>query len=239
MNEQTIGQIICEHRKEKRLTQKALADQLNITDKAVSKWERDIARPDISLVPQVAEILDIPVELLINIPLSAKEKTDDTPAPQETPLSPEQSAVPEIVDFPEIDTSCAMHREKAIHILKKGLLGFVIGFLIGWCTMHTKDATPFYYYIFFGMLFAGFPYGWELVASMIGNWLVFGSTGLHLVVFLVKFMGAYFVGLVATPLGFFYHLARSFRKGSPLRIICYVILAIFLAFFIWAVSICI
>lgn len=150
MNEQTIGQIICEHRKEKRLTQKALADQLNITDKAVSKWERDIARPDISLVPQVAEILDIPVELLINIPLSAKEKTEDVPAPQEAPLSPEPIAVLEDVELPKIDTSCLMHREKAIHILKKGVLGFVLGFLITWFASHTShDEFPFYYYIFF------------------------------------------------------------------------------------------
>ncbi len=43
MNEIKIGQFIAELRKEKRLTQKELAAQLHITDKAVSKWERGVS----------------------------------------------------------------------------------------------------------------------------------------------------------------------------------------------------
>ena len=39
MEENRIGQFIAELRKEKKLTQKDLAAQLNVTDKAVSKWE--------------------------------------------------------------------------------------------------------------------------------------------------------------------------------------------------------
>ena len=51
MEKQTLGEIISTNRKKQRLTQKALADQLNVTDKAVSKWERNVARPDINTVP--------------------------------------------------------------------------------------------------------------------------------------------------------------------------------------------
>ena len=41
MGNRTMGEIICTLRREKGMTQKELADKLNITDKAVSKWERE------------------------------------------------------------------------------------------------------------------------------------------------------------------------------------------------------
>lgn len=66
MNENNIGKFIAELRKEKKLRQKDLADQLNITDKAVSKWERSISCPDITLLPSIAEILGVTTSELIN-----------------------------------------------------------------------------------------------------------------------------------------------------------------------------
>ena len=48
------------------MTQRELADMLNITDKAVSKWERDIAFPDTQTIPKLAEILGVSVEELMN-----------------------------------------------------------------------------------------------------------------------------------------------------------------------------
>ena len=61
-----MGEIISTLRKEKGMTQKELADLLNITDKAVSKWERDIAFPDTATIPKLAEILEVSVEELMN-----------------------------------------------------------------------------------------------------------------------------------------------------------------------------
>lgn len=61
-----MGEIISTLRKEKGMTQKELADMLNITDKAVSKWERDIACPDTMTIPKLAKILGISVEELLN-----------------------------------------------------------------------------------------------------------------------------------------------------------------------------
>ena len=43
MANKSMGEIVSTLRKEKGMTQKQLADMLNITDKAVSKWEHDIA----------------------------------------------------------------------------------------------------------------------------------------------------------------------------------------------------
>lgn len=62
----SMGAIICALRKEKGMTQKNLADMLNITDKAVSKWERDIACPDTQTIPKLAQILGVSVEELMN-----------------------------------------------------------------------------------------------------------------------------------------------------------------------------
>ena len=66
MANKSMGEIISTLRKEKGMTQKQLADMLNITDKAVSKWERDIAWPDTQTIPKLAEILGVTVEELMN-----------------------------------------------------------------------------------------------------------------------------------------------------------------------------
>ena len=50
----------------REMTQKELADLLNITDKAVSKWERDLAYPDTQTIPKLADILGVSVEELMN-----------------------------------------------------------------------------------------------------------------------------------------------------------------------------
>ncbi|MBO8457222.1 MAG: helix-turn-helix transcriptional regulator [Spirochaetes bacterium] len=64
-NNISIGSLISSKRKEKNMTQNDLALKLNVTDKAVSKWERDICFPDVALLPEIAEILDLNLEDLI------------------------------------------------------------------------------------------------------------------------------------------------------------------------------
>ena len=66
MANRSMGEIISTLRKEKGMTQKELADMLNITDKAVSKWERDIACPDTQTIPKLAEILGVSLEELMD-----------------------------------------------------------------------------------------------------------------------------------------------------------------------------
>ena len=66
MTNKSIGAVINTLRKEKGMTQKELADKLNITDKAVSKWERDIAFPDTATIPKLAEILEVSLQELMN-----------------------------------------------------------------------------------------------------------------------------------------------------------------------------
>lgn len=75
MAKQTMGEIISTLRKEKGMTQKDLAEKMGVTDKAVSKWERDLSCPDISSIPKLAEALDTTVDTLMDVTPKDKEKT--------------------------------------------------------------------------------------------------------------------------------------------------------------------
>ena len=66
MDQIKIGKFIAACRKQKNLTQLQLAEQLGITDKAVSKWERGIAMPDTSIMLALCDILTISVNELLS-----------------------------------------------------------------------------------------------------------------------------------------------------------------------------
>lgn len=61
-----IGQLIYRLRKEKDLTQAALAAKMNISDKTVSKWERGLGCPEVSLLPELSKIFEIDMENLLS-----------------------------------------------------------------------------------------------------------------------------------------------------------------------------
>ncbi len=66
MNQVEIGKFIAKRRKEKNLTQAQLAEKLNITDRAVSKWETGKSMPDSSIMLELCEILGITVNELLS-----------------------------------------------------------------------------------------------------------------------------------------------------------------------------
>ena len=85
MDPKTTGQFISFLRKEKGMTQKELADMLNITDKAVSKWERDVACPDINTLPKLAEIFGTTVDLILTAePAGTAEDGREIPTSQKS-----------------------------------------------------------------------------------------------------------------------------------------------------------
>ena len=59
-----IGQIIQERRKTLGMTQTELAGQLGISPQAVSKWENGMGSPDISLLPEIGNILHLSMDQL-------------------------------------------------------------------------------------------------------------------------------------------------------------------------------
>ena len=65
MKQIEVGAFITQCRKEKKLTQAQLAEKLNITDRAVSKWETGKSMPDSSIMLELCEILGITVNELL------------------------------------------------------------------------------------------------------------------------------------------------------------------------------
>jgi len=76
MTNQSIGEKITKLRKERGMTQKELAEEMSVTDKAVSKWEREISCPDINSIPRLAEILGVSVEELLNATQKEPQESD-------------------------------------------------------------------------------------------------------------------------------------------------------------------
>ncbi|MGN0416974.1 helix-turn-helix domain-containing protein [Anaerostipes faecalis] len=73
MKKQTLGMMISSLRKEKGMTQLQLAEVMGVTDKAVSKWERDLSAPDVNSIPKLAETFGITVDELMQVKTETKE----------------------------------------------------------------------------------------------------------------------------------------------------------------------
>ena len=59
MEKKTIGSFIAALRKANGMTQKDLAERLNVSDKTVSRWKRDDGAPDLAAIPAIAEIFGV------------------------------------------------------------------------------------------------------------------------------------------------------------------------------------
>lgn len=63
--EKTFGQKFNELRRKKNYTQEQIAEKLNVSPQAVSKWENDLAYPDITLLKNIASLLDTSIDYLL------------------------------------------------------------------------------------------------------------------------------------------------------------------------------
>lgn len=76
MDNEKFGKFIKILRKEKGITQKELGEKLNITDKAISKWERGLSFPDITMLNILAEFFEVDVSELLNGEKGTKKDID-------------------------------------------------------------------------------------------------------------------------------------------------------------------
>lgn len=83
MDSNKIGKFIQRIRKQKNMTQKELADKLFVTDKAVSKWERGLSFPDITILKSLSEILEVDVSEILNGDIGKKENINVKKAVEE------------------------------------------------------------------------------------------------------------------------------------------------------------
>lgn len=144
INAGTTGKKIAELRKEKGLTQKDLAEKLNVTDKAVSKWERGINFPELTVMENLAEALDTTVIDLLSLEKATSEEVVEEVTRlsvfekehilQELRIRSYLKIIIEIVVFLALIQASKIFDDYGVYgraqMLTMGLLGFV-GSLIG------------------------------------------------------------------------------------------------------------
>lgn len=92
MDKESFGQFLAQHRKEQGMTQKQLAERLFVSDKAVSKWERGLSLPDVSLLLPLSQLLGVSVTELLE-----GRQLEEPMAPEEV-----ETLVQKALQYPEI-----------------------------------------------------------------------------------------------------------------------------------------
>lgn len=119
MDAKKLGQFIATIRKEKNMTQADLAQKLQVTDKAVSKWERGLGLPDINTIEPLAEALDVSI-----IEIMRSERIPDEQISQE-------NASEAITDAFDLVKHQRRQERKHMAIIAVGTLAAVLFFLLG------------------------------------------------------------------------------------------------------------
>ncbi len=108
-----FGELIAKRRKELGYTQEALANKLDITPQAVSKWENGIGYPDISLFPAIADVFDMSIDELFGREVRKSE----------TPLESEDVLQGEVVDESEVPYETKQEKKSKSGFLKHFNIG--------------------------------------------------------------------------------------------------------------------
>ena len=167
MNQIKIGKFISELRKEKKLTQKALADKLGVTDKAISKWENGRGMPDVSYLRLLCETLDISLnELLSGEKIKEEDKINRL---EESYIS-------------VIDSKKKLQNDVAGYLILK-LVGFFL-FFIGYCFL---DAD--WWWVSF-VIFLAFVFIMACSFKLVNSWNR-TSKIIYLVVIFCLILGVY------------------------------------------------
>lgn len=138
MEKKTIGGFIAALRKANGMTQKELAELLNVSDKTVSRWERDDGAPDLSAIPVIAEVFGVTCdELLRGERKSPTERAEMTEEAETSPKAEKQrqrllkSALSQYQNQTLIAMGVAVVGVIAALICNLAFQQAVLGFLIG------------------------------------------------------------------------------------------------------------
>lgn len=133
MEKKTMGAFLAALRKASGMTQKQLADKLNVSDKAVSRWERDENAPDLSLIPVIAEVFGITSDELLR-----GERSNPSADPDRAAAKAEKQIRRILKDTltkfkirSAVSVTVALMGLIAAMILNLGFLRAYVGFLVG------------------------------------------------------------------------------------------------------------
>lgn len=241
MEYESMGKLIQALRKEKGLTQKQLAEMLNITDKAVSKWERDVSFPDIGTLPKLASILDTTAEDLMQLQLKHHNEATDCPVLLESESPP--------IREHKINPLWEEHKNRSRTLLRQGIPGFLIGFILA-CAFYifiTYDSfinKAFDFTVIgellifcseFGLIFAGFPFGWRCISKLTDQWALYGNIIIIAFLFVFKLGLSLILGVTAYPISIVYSLIKSQKSLTRMRVSLIIFYALCAAYVIFAI----
>ena len=144
----TIGERIAELRKEKNISQGQLAQALDLTRQAVSKWENDLTSPDTIHLIKLADLLDTDIEYLATgrktygrrPPVVIKsvetvEKIVEKPVIQTVEKVVERVVEKPVVEYVEKPVVQTVYRTKYVKnhsmAIVIGIIGFIVGLILG------------------------------------------------------------------------------------------------------------
>ena len=107
-----VGALIKARRIEKEMTQKQLADAMNISDKTVSKWERGLGCPDVSLLPELADLLGMNIKEILTGDLKMNEMINGNMKKTQFYVCPECGNI--VTSQGQMELTCCGHQLKAL-----------------------------------------------------------------------------------------------------------------------------
>lgn len=226
MTEKTSGQVIRYYREQQAFTREELAQMLNVTQGKLTHWEDGVTVPRPAMIAQLVSVLDIPEQDAQILHRSYQEAR--------TPRLSQQAVQKAVVDAQNAEEERFVHRQKATSLFFIGMVGFLAGFLFCFVTGAHKD-FPWYGPIAIGWAISGIPFGWKLLSpksepDCTVRYYSLLDLALRMIFYVIKFIGAYLVGIVLFPVVLFHHTYKACRKDSAWQKIMGVLLSLVIVF---------
>ena len=147
MDKTEFGAFVAQNRKKLALTQKELAERLHVTDKAVSKWERGLSYPDVTLLEPLAEVFGLGVTELVScrsaVPSPAPAEWTDAEISPAEEGTPEEAAVQTLLDISgeSLRTERKQGRRRTVLLVVTALLLLAALVVVGILLLGKNETT--------------------------------------------------------------------------------------------------
>ena len=158
-----------------------------------------------------------------------------------------------IEDIPKDDynENWCFYKERVHELIRKGLPGFIIGFLliiIAFCFFAFSGSESYpigkiiggivgmiVVAIIFAIACAGIPYGWGMVSNFLSRWTIYGNILVLLFLFMLRIVFSFWIGMVAYPIVLVYNLIRSQKSKRKVRLWTIIVISVVILWnvFLW------
>ena len=224
METYTAGELIRQFRESEGLSQQELADIIHVSQPKLAHWEEGSTIPKPTMVARLTGALRLSDENADRL-LKAVDAAQAVRAQ-------EKATAQAVINEQNEENERLRHKRKVLILLGFGVLGFIGGCIVVFATGSYVD-TVWYFPILIGIAVAGIPYGWNLLTDKTDAYykdlyspypdVQRENMIIKLVFTVLKFIGAYLIGIIVFPIVLFYHAYKAGRKGSIYRTIMFVV----------------